>query len=143
MVVLAGTNDLNRRNVTPQSLNDHLVDHIAVLRDFCKVKNIFVCKVDPCCDQHVINSKVCEYNELLDEHFFNQDSLTVLPTIPLETSFLYKDNLHLSEKGLRQISRIILFNQVLAPNSYKPRLRRKCKSGRSAKNSNKAQNHKY
>ena len=69
VVVLAGTNDLNRRNVTPQSLNDQLVDHIAVLRDCCKVKNIFVCKVNPCCDQHVINSKVYEYSELLDEHF--------------------------------------------------------------------------
>ena len=32
VVVLAGTNDLNRRNVTPQSLIDQLVDHIAVLK---------------------------------------------------------------------------------------------------------------
>ena len=59
----------------------------------------------------------------------------MLPTIPLEASLLYKDNLHLSEKGLRQVSGIILFNlyQVLAPNSYKPRLRRKSKSGRNTK----------
>ena len=69
MVVLAGTNDLNRRNVTPQSLIDQLVDHIAVLKEFCNVKNIFVCKITPCCDRHVINSKVSEYNKLLDEHF--------------------------------------------------------------------------
>ena len=132
MVVLAGTNDLNRRNVTPQSSIDQLVHHIAVLKEFCNVNNIFVCKITPRCDQHVINSKVSEYNELLDEHFSNQDSLTVLPTIPLEASLLYKDNLHLSVKGLRQVSGIILSNlyQVLAPNSYKPGLGRKSKSGR-------------
>ena len=43
VVVLAGTNDLNKRNVTPQSLIDQLVDHTAVLREFCNFKNIFVC----------------------------------------------------------------------------------------------------
>ena len=71
VVVLAGTNDLNRRNVTPQSLIDQLVDHIAILKEFCNAKNIFICKITPRCDQHVINSKVSEYNELLDEHFSN------------------------------------------------------------------------
>ena len=42
VVVLAGTNDLNRRNVTTQSLIDQLVDHIAVLKEFCniKIKNV-------------------------------------------------------------------------------------------------------
>ena len=99
VVVLAGTNDLNRKNVTPQSLIDQLVDHITVLKEFCNVKNIFVCKFTPRCDRHVINSKVSEYNELLDEHFSNEDSLTMLPTNPLEASLLYKDNLHLSVKG--------------------------------------------
>ena len=145
VVVLAGTNDLNRRNVAPQSLIDQLVDHIAVLKEFCNVKNIFVCKITPRCDRHVMNSKVSECNELLDEHFSNQDSLTVLPTIPLEASLLYKDNLHLGAKGLRHLSGIILPNlyQVLAPNSYKPRFRRKSKSGRNAKSSNNAQNRKY
>ena len=145
VVVLVGTNDLNRRNVTPQSLIDQLVDHIAVLKEFFNVKNIFACKITPRCDRHVINSEVSEYNELLDEHFSNQDSLTVLPTIALETSLLHKDNLHLSAKGLRQVSGIILSNlyQVLAPDSYKPRLRRKSKSGRNAKSSNNAQNRKY
>ena len=90
--------------------------------------------ITPRCDRHVINSKVSEYNELLDEHFPSQDSLTVLPTILLEASLLYKDNLHLSAKCLRQ---------VLAPNSYKPGLRRKSKSGRNAKSSNEAKNRKY
>ena len=80
VVVLAGMNDLNRRNVTPQSLTDQLVDHIAVLKEFCNVKNIFVCKITPRCDRHVINSKFSEYNKLSDEHFSSQDSLTVLPT---------------------------------------------------------------
>ena len=145
VVVLAGTNDLNRRNVTPQSLIDQLVDHIAVLKEFCNIKNIFVCKFTPRCDRHVKNSKVSEYSKLLDEHFSSRDSLTVLPTIPLEASLLYKDNLHLSAKGLRQVSGIILSNlyQVLAPNSYRPGLRRKSKSGRNAKSSNKAKNRKY
>ena len=116
------------------------LDHIAVLKEFCNVKNIFVCKITPRCDRHVINSNVSEYNKLLDEHFSSQDSLTVLPTIPLEASLLYKDNLHLSAKGLRQVSGIMLSNlyQVLAPSSYKPGLRHKSKSGRNAKSSNKA-----
>ena len=62
VVVLARTNDLNRRNVTPQSLIDQFVDHIAVFKEFCNVKNIFVCKITPRCDRHVTNSKVSEYN---------------------------------------------------------------------------------
>ena len=92
--------------------------------------------------QLTVDSKV---SELLDEHFSSQDSLTVLPTIPLEASLLYKDNLHLSAKGLRQVSGIILSNlyQVLAPNSYKPGLRRKSKSGRNAKSSNASVNSKH
>ena len=57
MVVFAGTNELNRRNVTTQSLFDQLVDHIAVLKEFCNVKNIFVCKITPGCDRHVTDSK--------------------------------------------------------------------------------------
>ena len=115
------------------------------MKEFCNVKNIFVCKITPRCDRHVINSKFSEYNKLLDEHFSNQDSLTVLPTIQLEASLLYKDNLHLSAKGLCQVSGIILSNlyQVLAPNSDKPGLRRESKSGRNAKSSNKAKNRKY
>ena len=142
VVVLAGTNDLNRRNVTPQSLIDQLVDHIAVLKEVCNIKNIFVCKITPRCDRHVTKSKISEYNELLDEHFSNQDSLTV---IPLEASLLYKDNLHLNVKGIRHVSGIILSNlyQVLAPNSHRPGFRRNSKSRPNAKSSNKAQNRKY
>ena len=45
VVVLAGTNDLNRRNVTPQSLIDQLVDHIAVLKEFRNGKNILFVKL--------------------------------------------------------------------------------------------------
>ena len=75
------------------------MDHIAVLKEFCNMKNIFVCKITPRCDRHVINSIVSEYNKLLDEHFSSQDSLTVLPTIPLEASLLYKDSLHLVRKA--------------------------------------------
>ena len=77
--------------------------------------------------------------------FPTRTSLTVLPTIPLEASLLYKDNLHLSAKGLCQVSGIILSNlcQVLPPNSYKLRLRRKSKSGRNAKSGNKVPNRKY
>ena len=86
------------------------LDHIVVLKEFCNIKNIFVCKITPRCDRRVKNSKVSEYNKLSDEHFLSQDSLTVLPTIPLEASLLYKDNLHLSVKGLRQVSGIILSN---------------------------------
>ena len=66
VVVLAGTNDLKRRNVTPQCLINQLVDHTTVLKEFCNIKNIFVGKITPRCDRHEINSKVFEYNELLD-----------------------------------------------------------------------------
>ena len=61
VVVLAGTNDLKRRNVTPQSLIDQLVDHIAVLKEFCNVKNIFVCKITPRCDRHVKSPNTMNY----------------------------------------------------------------------------------
>ena len=132
---------ITRRIISPQYVIDHPVDCIAVLREFCKVNNIFVRKISPRCDQHVINTKVSEYNE----HFSNKDGITVLPTIPLEASLLSEDKLHLSEKGLCQASGITPSNlyQLFSPNSYKPILRRKSKPRQNAKNSSKAPNRKY
>ena len=93
MVSVAGTNDLNRRNVTTQNLIDPNVDRIAVLREFSNVKNIFVCKITLSCDRHAINSKVSEYNELFKTysmktyvllHFEHKNDVTIIVKLCME-----------------------------------------------------------
>ena len=55
VVLLAGTNDSKRSDVSPSSLIDELSGHIDTLKDIGNIDNIFVCKIPPRLDSSKIN----------------------------------------------------------------------------------------
>ena len=106
IVLLAGTNNLSRRQTTPRKLLDELIDSINELKKFENIKTLFLCKLPPRSDHAVISRKVSEYNDLLSQHFAE----CVIDTVPLERDVFYKDGLHLSDTGLTKLCGIILSN---------------------------------
>ena len=130
IVLLAGTNDLHKRKCSPKSLLEALDDSINELKSFSNLQDIFLVKLPPRCDIASVNHKVNIYNQLLDDHFINIESVSIIDTVPLENRFLYKDGLHLSDLGLDKQCRIILsiLYRKLAPELKRERTKRKSNS---------------
>ena len=126
IVLLAGTNDLSKHDVSPEDLMKERDDSITELKRFSNVGEILLCKIPPRFDHHNINMKVCPFNELLAEHFLDtEDFLMVVDTVRPEIKFYYQDGLHLSILGIAKLCGIILFKlyKVLAPASHRSRVR--------------------
>ena len=117
-MLLAGTNDLSRRQTTPRKLLDELIDSIKELEKFENIKTLFLCKLPPRSDHAVIIRKVSEYNDLLSQHFAEYESVIVIDTVPLERDLFYKD-------GLTKLCGIILCNLF---KKLAPHLRRRSRS---------------
>ena len=103
VVLLAGTNNLNRHQTTPRKLLDELIDSINELKKFENIKMLFLCRLPPRSDHAVINRKVSEYNDLLSQHFAEYESVIVIHTVLVECYLFYKDGLHLSDTGLTKL----------------------------------------
>ena len=103
-VLLAGTNDLSRRQTTPNKLLDELIDSINELQKFENIKTLFLCKLPPKSDHAVIHRKGSDYNDLMSQHFAENESVIVMDTVPLESDLSYKDGLHLSDTGLTKLN---------------------------------------
>ena len=71
VVLLAGTNDLTIRGVSPDDLIDKLDKSLTDLKCFDNVQHVFLCKIPARVDSHNINSKVSRLNELLVERYEN------------------------------------------------------------------------
>ena len=121
LVLLAGTNDLSSRSVSPKILISSLENSIAELKEFSNLQQIFICKIPPRFDFHNVNSKVTRYNVLLQERFPDSDFVHVLDTVTPEFRHYHTDGLHLSQLGLRKVCSIILSKlyKVLAPDHSK------------------------
>ena len=121
---MAGTNDLSKRDVTPEVLIKELDDSITVIKRFSNFGQIFLCKVPQRFDHHNINTKVCLFNELLPERFLDaEDFLTVVDTVQPEIKFYYEDGLHLSNLGISKLCGILSrLYKILAPTSHKSRV---------------------
>ena len=91
-----------------QLLLETLDDSINELKSFSNLQDVFLVKLPPRCDIASLNHKVNIYNQLLDDHFTNIESVSIIDTVPLENRFLYKDGLHLSDLDLDKQCRIIL-----------------------------------
>ena len=129
-VLLAGTNVLRKRKTSPKSLLEALDDSINELKNFSNLLDVFVVKVPPKCDIALVNHKVNIYNQLLNDHFTNIESVSIIDTVNLENRFLYKDGLHQSDLGLDKQCRIILsiLYRELAPELKRERTKRKSNS---------------
>ena len=124
VVLLAGTNDLSNRSVSPEKLINTLDSSLKELKQFNNVHHVFLCKLPPRFDfHHNVNIKVNQYNNILSERFSESEHISVIDTIPPEFRFYYVDGLHFSNLGLNKVCRIILSHlyKVLAPSSYKKR----------------------
>ena len=123
VVLLAGTNDLSNRSVSPEKLINTLDSSIKELKQFNNVHHVFLCKIPPRFDFHNVNIKVNQYNNILSERFSDSELISVIDTISPEFRFYYVDGLHFSNFGLNKVCRIILSHlyKVLAPSSYKKR----------------------
>ena len=107
-----------------------LDDFINELKRFstCNLQDMFVVKLPPRCD--IASHEVNIYNQLLDGHFTNIESVSIIDTVPLENRFLYKDGLHLSDLGLDKQCRIIvsILYHKLAPELKRERTKQKSNS---------------
>ena len=138
LVLLAGTNDLSSRSVSPEILISILQNSITELKEFSNLHQIFICKIPPRFDFHNVNSKVTGYNVLLEEHFPDSDFVHVLDTATPEFRHYHTDGLHLSQLGLRKVCSIILSKlyKVLAPDRHKHRNKSYAKKHSASKGSN-------
>ena len=83
LVLLAGTNDLSNRSVSPEDLIDKLDEYISELKGFSNPGHIFLCQIPNRFDFHAINYEVLRFNELLSERYSDtEDFLTVISSIP-------------------------------------------------------------
>ena len=76
VVLMAGTNDLSNRKVSPEDLIKSTWstdEYITQIKGFSNVGKIFICKIPPTCDFHAVNLKVSEYNSLSVERFDNTE----------------------------------------------------------------------
>ena len=85
--------DLRRRQTTPHKLLDELIDSVNELQKFKNIKTLFLCKLSPSSDHAVINRKVSDYNDLMSQHFTENESVIVIDTVPLERDLFYRDGL--------------------------------------------------
>ena len=58
LVLLAGTNDLSNRSVSPEDLIDKLDEYISELKGFSKLGHIFFCQIPNRFDFYAVNSKI-------------------------------------------------------------------------------------
>ena len=96
VVLLAGTNDLSNRSVSPEKLIHTLDSSLKELKQFNNVHHVFLCKIPPRFDFHNVNIKVNQYNNILSERFSDSEHISVIDTIPPEFRFYYVDGLHLA-----------------------------------------------
>ena len=124
VVLLAGTNDLSDRGITPEKLIDKLDASLTELKQFSNVNQIFIYKIPARFDFQSINHKVSQFNQLLFERFSDTEKvLDEIETIPSEFRFYHHDGLHMSNFGLTKLCGIIMSHlyKTLAPTKYKTR----------------------
>ena len=78
VVLLAGTNDLSNRSVSPEKLINTLDSSLKELKQFNNVHHVFLCKIPPRFDFHNVNIKVNQYNNILSERFSDSEHISVI-----------------------------------------------------------------
>ena len=82
LVLLVGTNDLSTRGVSPVDIINKFDDSVTELKRFSNLNQVFLCKVSRRFDNHNINRKVAQFNELLVERFYaTEDFISVIDTV--------------------------------------------------------------
>ena len=90
VVVLTGTNDLGKNQVTPEILCDKTIEEINNLKSFSNIGHNFLCKVPPRSDLHRINLKVSSYNKMVSQKLEELVNVSIIDTVPLELKLFYR-----------------------------------------------------
>ena len=83
VVVLPGTNDLRKNQVTPEFLCEKTFQEINYLRSFSNIGHIFLRKIPPRSDLHRVNLKVSSYNNLVSQKLKEPENVSIIETLPL------------------------------------------------------------
>ena len=78
VVLLAGTNDLSNRSVSPEKLINTLDSSLKELKQFNNVHHVFLCKVPPRFDFYNVNIKENQCNNILSERFVTLNTYPLL-----------------------------------------------------------------
>ena len=104
---MAGTNDLIRRDVSPESLIEGLDSSITELKEFPNLDNVFICKIPARLDRSLVNRKVALCNKLLVERFSDtEEYISVIDTVEPEVKFYHDDGLQLGHNGIRKLHKL-------------------------------------
>ena len=120
VVLMAGTNNLRNKKVTPESLFETLCNSIDKIRTVYDGK-LFLCKIPPRLDLAFVDSKIARYNDLLSLDL-KLSNVLLIETIDRELKFFNRDGLHLNKrKGCVALAGIILSSlySILRPSCKK------------------------
>ena len=114
VVILAGTNNLSKKNCTPEDLLEIVLKSVKDLTKNFSGK-VFICKVPPRIDLYNVDSKINRFNDLLSiSELSNHKSVILVETIGREVRYFnifngHCDGLHLNRKvGCKALSGITL-----------------------------------
>ena len=120
VVLMASTNNLRNKKVTPESLFETLCNSIDKMRTVYDGK-LFICKIPPRFDLAFMDSKIVHYNNLLSLGL-KLSKVLLIKTINRELKFFNCDGLHLNkQKGCVALAGIILSSlySILRPSCRK------------------------
>ena len=120
VVLMAGTNNLRNKKVTPESLFETLCNSIDKIRTVYDSK-LFICKIPPRLDLAFVDSKIARYNDLISLGL-KLSNVLLIETIDRELKFFSRDGLHLNKrKGCVALAGIILSSlySILRPSCKK------------------------
>ena len=94
VVILAGTNNLSKKNCTPEDLLEIVLKSVKDLTENFSGK-VFICKVPPRIDLYNVDSKINRFNDLLSiSELSNHKSVILVETIGREVRYFNIFNGH-------------------------------------------------
>ena len=103
VVILAGTNNLSKKNCTPEDLLDIVLKSVEDLTENFSGK-VFICQVPPRIDLYNVDSKINRFNDLLSiSELSKHKNVILVETIGREVRYFniyngHCDGLHLNKK---------------------------------------------
>jgi len=111
IIIHLGTNDASKKSVTVPTMMDMTDELITAIRDKAPFAKIVISHIIPRpCDFAKSNSKIMEYNKAVHARA-SLWGISTIPTYetlqyegkPIETFFLHRDKLHLSDTGIPRV----------------------------------------
>ena len=109
VVLLGGTNDINKKKANIESAAKELTETAQKLLEKSNVKRVFICKVPPRLDSEANDLKVSHFNQLIAGFVTerNTENLVMVDTVNKEIKYFNpRDGLHLTKLCVLRLSAI-------------------------------------